>query len=61
MPKRHKKTYRYSNCFKEKVVEEVSKGSSISEVRRKYDIRGGYTVQNWIKKYGREELLNTVY
>ena len=44
----------------EKVVQEVSEGSSISEVRRCYGIRGGDTVQKWIKKYGREELLNTV-
>jgi transposase-like protein len=52
--------YRYSNCFKEKVVQEVSSGSSISSVSLKYGIRGAGTVQGWIKKFGREELLNTV-
>ena len=52
--------YRYSECFKGKVIEEVSQGSSISEVCRRYDIKGADTVQNWIKKYGRHELLNTV-
>ena len=31
--------YRYSECFKEKVIEEVSQGSSISEVCRRYDIK----------------------
>jgi transposase-like protein len=51
---------RYSNCFKEKVVQEISSGSSISSVCRKYDIKGGATVQGWIKKFGRKELLNTV-
>jgi hypothetical protein len=29
-------------------------------VRRRYDIKGGATVQGWIRKYGRTELLNTV-
>jgi transposase-like protein len=60
MPKSRRIYYRYSNCFKEKVVQEVSEGSSISAVCRKYDIRGTQTVQKWIKKYGRTELLNTV-
>ena len=31
--------YRYSECFKEKVIQEVSQGSSISEVFRRYDIK----------------------
>jgi transposase-like protein len=41
MPKNQKTTYLYSSCFKEKVVQEVAAGSSISEVRRRYDIKGG--------------------
>ena len=60
MSKIQKTVYRYSNCFKEKVVQEVSSGSSISEVCRRYDIKGGGTVQYWIRKFGRKELLNTV-
>jgi transposase-like protein len=35
----------------------VFSGSSISEVSRRYDIKGGATVQYRIKKFGREELL----
>jgi transposase-like protein len=55
------RTYnRYSICFKEKVVQEVSSGASISEVSRRYGIKGSATVQGWIKKFGREELLNKV-
>jgi transposase-like protein len=55
------KTYnRYSICFKEKVIQEVSSGSSISAVSRRYGIKGKATVQGWIKKFGREELLNKV-
>jgi transposase-like protein len=60
MSKVHRTLIRYSNCFKEKVVQEVSAGSSISAVCRKYDIKGGSTVQYWIRKFGRNELLNTV-
>ena len=52
--------YRYSESFKMQVIQEVSSGSSISEVCRRYDIKGTQTVQTWIKKYGRQELLNTV-
>ena len=60
MSKIQKTVYLYSSCFKGKVVQEVSSGSSISEVCRRYDIKGGSTVQYWIKKFGRSELLNTV-
>jgi len=60
MSKFQKTVYRYSSCFKEKVVQEVSNGSSISEVCRRYDIKGGGTVQYWIRKSGRKELLSTV-
>ena len=60
MSKNQKTVYRYSSCFKEKVVQEVSSGSSISEVCRRYDIKGGSTVQYRIRKFGRPELLNTV-
>ncbi|MDR2042017.1 MAG: helix-turn-helix domain-containing protein, partial [Tannerella sp.] len=58
MRKRVKTYNRYSICFKEQVIEEVSRGSSISEVSRRYGIKGASTVQGWLKKYGREELLN---
>jgi len=60
MSKFQKTVSRYSSCFKAKVVQEVSGGSSISEVCRRYDIKGTSTVQSWLKKYGRTELLNTV-
>ena len=56
--------YRYSECFKGKVVQEVSEGSSISEVCHRYDIKNMSTVYRWIKKYGRRLLyfsdVNTV-
>lgn len=49
------RTYKkYSEAIKRQVVSEYEAGSSISEVNRKYGITGGQTVQNWIKKYGKE-------
>ena len=60
MTKRVKTYNRYSICFKEKVIEEVSSGASINDVRRRYGIQGSNTVQKWIKQYGREELLSKV-
>jgi transposase-like protein len=60
MTKGVKTVYRYSICFKEQVIQEVSQGSSIREVCRRYGIKGGSTVQHWIKKFGREELLSKV-
>jgi transposase-like protein len=54
-------TYRYSEAFKVQVVKEVEEGlSTISEVRRKYGIPGGDTVQQWIKRMGKLALLTKV-
>ena len=33
---------------------------SLEDCRRKYDIKGGYTIQNWLEKYGKNHLLNKV-
>jgi transposase-like protein len=60
MTKRQHTIIRYSNFFKEKVVQDISKGQSISAVRRRYAIGGMNTVQRWLKQYGRTELLTTV-
>ncbi|MDR2120610.1 MAG: transposase, partial [Tannerella sp.] len=59
-PANRRSYIRYSICFKEKAVQEVSSGLSIEEVRRRYGIKGTNTVQNWIKKFGRIELLNEI-
>jgi transposase len=50
---------RYSEAFKLQVVDELERGklSSIEAARRAYDIRGANTISNWIRKYGREDLL----
>jgi transposase-like protein len=60
MSKLQKSIYRYSSCFKQQVIKEVSEGSSISEVCRRYDIKGRSTVQFWLRQHKRTDLLNTV-
>jgi transposase-like protein len=49
----------YSEAFKMEVVSEISGGkfATIENARRSYGIRGTTTIQKWIKKYGREDLL----
>jgi transposase-like protein len=54
-------TIRYSTAFKLKVISDIESGKhTIAEVRRIYDIRGTSTVQQWMKKYGKNHLLNKV-
>ena len=49
---------RYSESFKQKVVKEVEEGKlSKHQVQKKYDIKGGSTLNNWIKKMGKNHLL----
>ena len=44
---------RYSEAFKIEVVRELEKeGLSYEEMRRKYGIRGSYTIQRWLGHYG---------
>lgn len=52
---------RYSISFQKRVVEEIeAEGISISVIQRRYDIRGGETIQNWIRKFGKTHLLNQI-
>jgi Transposase and inactivated derivatives len=61
MTKKERVQYRYSNCFKLTVVAAIEKeGLSIEEARRRYGIGGGSTIQRWIRKFGKNELLNKV-
>jgi transposase len=50
---------RYSEAFKRQVVEEISRGKYLSPQKAKqaYSIGGAVTVEKWIRKYGREDLL----
>ena len=53
--------YRYSEAFKQKVVSEIESGElSIEAARRIYDIGGQTTIQKWLKKVGKYDLLYKV-
>jgi transposase-like protein len=58
--KEQKTTIRYSISFKQMVVKEIEEGKSIEEQRKKYDIRGGQTIQNWVKTFGKNHLLTKI-
>jgi transposase-like protein len=45
------KIFRYSESFKRKVVEEYELGEGISDLNRKYGIKGSMTITSWIRKY----------
>ena len=50
-----KKVYvkRYSQSFKQQVVQEYEAGASAKSLCRKYGIGGKTTIKNWVEKYGR--------
>jgi transposase-like protein len=54
-----KESVRYSEAFKMKVVEEIGQGkfATVSEAQKAYGICGKSTIQKWVKKYGRTDLL----
>ncbi len=52
---------KYSTAFKVKVVCEIEKGLfSIDKAREIYDIGGGDTIQNWMRKLGKSDLISKV-
>ena len=54
-----KTVIRYSISFKRKVVQEIEEeGLLIMEASRRYGIKGGQTVSNWVRKFGKYHLLN---
>ena len=56
-----KEIKQYSLAFKQMVITEIEEGKySVSEARRIYDIGGWETIQKWMKKLGKEHLLNRV-
>ena len=60
MTKSTKRYYRYSICFKRQVVEELKGGMSLSAISRKYGIKGGNTVRQWVERYGDPQQINSV-
>ena len=48
---------RYSESFKMSVVKELEAGEMTFEsLRRKYGIKGSWTVQRWAQKYGQNDV-----
>lgn len=61
MTKKSKCTVRYSLSFKHQVVREIEEdGMGFGSVRRKYGIKGGSTIQKWLRKFGKTHLLNQI-
>jgi transposase-like protein len=55
-----KTTFRYSFSFKQQVVKEVESGVGFEALRRRYGIKGGQTIQEWVRKFGKDHLLNKI-
>ena len=52
---------RYSTAFQLKVVSEIEAGKrTIHQCRQLYDIGGTMTIQKWLRRHGKQHLLNTV-
>ena len=54
-----KEAIRYSEAFKQQVIEQLQEGkfNSPNAAARAYGITGTRTVQMWLRKYGRTDLL----
>lgn len=56
-----KSNIRYSLSFQQKVIREIEEdGVSIELQKRRYGIKGSATVQQWMRKFGKNHLLNKV-
>lgn len=56
-----RKYCRYSLAFKQKVISEIESGKlTIAEASRVYDITGASTIYNWLRKSGKNQLINKV-
>ena len=61
MTKHNSSVRRYSLSFKQQVIRELEQsGAGIEWIRKKYGISGGSTLQSWIRKFGKTQLLNQV-
>ena len=52
-------TIRYSEAFKLQIISELENGkwANCEQARRAYCINGTYTIQRWLKKYARNDLI----
>lgn len=53
---------RYSEAFKQQVLRELGEGKheSVTAALRAYGIGGSSTIQRWMRRYGRQDLLRKV-
>ena len=52
---------RYSISFQQKVVREIEmEGLTVLMARRRYGIKGAETIQKWIRKFGKHQLLGKI-
>jgi transposase-like protein len=52
---------RYSISFRQKVVREIEEeGLTVQGAKRRYGIGGGQTIQRWIRKFGKYQLLEKI-
>jgi transposase len=52
---------RYSTAFKLEVIDQIERGElTVAQAQRRYDIRGGHTISNWLRKFGRTSLLHQI-
>lgn len=59
MTKERKPVIRYSLSFKQRIIREMEdEGLTKAEVSRKYGIKGTRTVHQWIRKFGKNNLLS---
>lgn len=56
---KQKQTTRYSEAFKQNVISEIEAGkfSGPHAAARAYKIPGAWTVNRWLRQYGREDLM----
>ena len=61
MAKHQETIMRYSISFKQQVVKEIEEeGLSYEDARRRYGIKGGETIQRWLRQLGKNHLINKV-
>ena len=61
MAKQQKTIIRYSISFKQQVVKEVEEeGLSYEDAKRRYGIKGGATIQKWLREFGKNHLINKI-
>jgi transposase-like protein len=61
MAKQHRSIIRYSISFKQQVVKEIEEeGLSYEDAKRRYGIKGGETIQKWLKDFGKNHLIQKV-